>query len=356
MGKGGVGKTTLAAAIAVELARSGHAVHLTTTDPAAHVTATWTARSTVSLSAESIPRSKPAPTPPRCSPPPGATSTARPCAARGRSALALHRGDRRLSRVRAHRRRGGGRIRRPRHRTDRPHPAAARRRRGLPPRGRSNHRRHTRRGPTAPTAPARSRLHARPPRHAPRGDPGARGQTPRRRPPPRRHRALRLGRQPELRRERRYRPRPRRTCHTRAPLHSRGRRTDDKTRTRPLASRAASWHQAARHARQLSVTTSAQPPTSSARCGPRERQARCRDVIGAIPGPPAGEGALRAPAQNPTSLVHGNTRQVNCAVLEIPLEYAVGFNTPSSTLQHRACRSDTYASVDRVSRFGRATV
>ncbi len=40
MGKGGVGKTTLAAAIAVELARRGHAVHLTTTDPAAHLTQT----------------------------------------------------------------------------------------------------------------------------------------------------------------------------------------------------------------------------------------------------------------------------------------------------------------------------
>jgi arsenite-transporting ATPase len=39
MGKGGVGKTTLAAALAVELARSGHAVELTTTDPAAHLDA-----------------------------------------------------------------------------------------------------------------------------------------------------------------------------------------------------------------------------------------------------------------------------------------------------------------------------
>jgi arsenite-transporting ATPase len=37
MGKGGVGKTTLAAAIAVGLVKRGHAVHLTTTDPAAHV-------------------------------------------------------------------------------------------------------------------------------------------------------------------------------------------------------------------------------------------------------------------------------------------------------------------------------
>jgi arsenite/tail-anchored protein-transporting ATPase len=37
MGKGGVGKTTSAAAIAVELATRGHEVLLTTTDPAAHV-------------------------------------------------------------------------------------------------------------------------------------------------------------------------------------------------------------------------------------------------------------------------------------------------------------------------------
>ena len=37
MGKGGVGKTTIAAAIAVELAKRGHAVTLSTTDPAAHV-------------------------------------------------------------------------------------------------------------------------------------------------------------------------------------------------------------------------------------------------------------------------------------------------------------------------------
>ncbi len=40
MGKGGVGKTTIAAAIAVELAYRGHKVHLSTTDPAAHIAAT----------------------------------------------------------------------------------------------------------------------------------------------------------------------------------------------------------------------------------------------------------------------------------------------------------------------------
>lgn len=40
MGKGGVGKTTLAAAVAVELAHRGLAVHLTTSDPAAHINET----------------------------------------------------------------------------------------------------------------------------------------------------------------------------------------------------------------------------------------------------------------------------------------------------------------------------
>jgi len=43
MGKGGVGKTTVAAALAVELASFGHSVHLTTTDPAAHLQLSLTA-------------------------------------------------------------------------------------------------------------------------------------------------------------------------------------------------------------------------------------------------------------------------------------------------------------------------
>jgi arsenite-transporting ATPase len=40
MGKGGVGKTTLATAVAVELAHRGLPVHLTTSDPAAHLAET----------------------------------------------------------------------------------------------------------------------------------------------------------------------------------------------------------------------------------------------------------------------------------------------------------------------------
>jgi len=39
MGKGGVGKTTVAAAIAVAIAERGYEVHLSTTDPAAHIAA-----------------------------------------------------------------------------------------------------------------------------------------------------------------------------------------------------------------------------------------------------------------------------------------------------------------------------
>ena len=44
MGKGGVGKTTVAAAIAVNLARNGHKVVLSTTDPSAHVASTLDGR------------------------------------------------------------------------------------------------------------------------------------------------------------------------------------------------------------------------------------------------------------------------------------------------------------------------
>ncbi|WP_239451671.1 arsenical pump-driving ATPase [Elioraea rosea] len=40
MGKGGVGKTTIAAAVALGLVTRGHAVHLSTTDPAAHLAMT----------------------------------------------------------------------------------------------------------------------------------------------------------------------------------------------------------------------------------------------------------------------------------------------------------------------------
>lgn len=40
MGKGGVGKTTIALVIAIALVKKGKKVHLTTTDPAAHLSTT----------------------------------------------------------------------------------------------------------------------------------------------------------------------------------------------------------------------------------------------------------------------------------------------------------------------------
>jgi len=54
MGKGGVGKTTVAASIAVALASRGHDVLLSTTDPAAHVAATLAADSLPNLSVTRI--------------------------------------------------------------------------------------------------------------------------------------------------------------------------------------------------------------------------------------------------------------------------------------------------------------
>lgn len=54
MGKGGVGKTTVAAAVAVALAQRGHTVHLSTTDPAAHVAAAVAGESYPNLSVARI--------------------------------------------------------------------------------------------------------------------------------------------------------------------------------------------------------------------------------------------------------------------------------------------------------------
>jgi hypothetical protein len=54
MGKGGVGKTTVAAAVAVGLAELGLSVHLSTTDPAAHVAATMASDALPNLSVSRI--------------------------------------------------------------------------------------------------------------------------------------------------------------------------------------------------------------------------------------------------------------------------------------------------------------
>jgi arsenite/tail-anchored protein-transporting ATPase len=54
MGKGGVGKTTVAAAIAVAIAQRGYEVHLSTTDPAAHIAAALNDESLPNLSVSRI--------------------------------------------------------------------------------------------------------------------------------------------------------------------------------------------------------------------------------------------------------------------------------------------------------------
>lgn len=54
MGKGGVGKTTVAAAVAVALADRGYPVHLTTTDPAAHIAAMVTSDAIPNLTVSRI--------------------------------------------------------------------------------------------------------------------------------------------------------------------------------------------------------------------------------------------------------------------------------------------------------------
>ena len=54
MGKGGVGKTTVAAAVAVAIAQRGFEVHLSTTDPAAHIAAAMNDESLPTLSVSRI--------------------------------------------------------------------------------------------------------------------------------------------------------------------------------------------------------------------------------------------------------------------------------------------------------------
>lgn len=54
MGKGGVGKTTVAAAVAVAIAERGYEVHLSTTDPAAHIAASLNEESLPNLSVSRI--------------------------------------------------------------------------------------------------------------------------------------------------------------------------------------------------------------------------------------------------------------------------------------------------------------
>jgi arsenite-transporting ATPase len=138
MGKGGVGKTTLAAAVAVELARRGLPVHLTTSDPAAHLAETLHG----ALEHLTVSRIDPHAETERYRAHMLATKGAQLDAA-GRAVLeedlrspcteeiAVFQAFSRIIREAGQEVRGDG------HRAHRPHPAAARRHRRLPPRHRA---------------------------------------------------------------------------------------------------------------------------------------------------------------------------------------------------------------------------
>ena len=134
MGKGGVGKTTIAAALALGLVQRGKTVHLSTTDPAAHLAGTLAGEvpglqvdridpkaETAALHRQDHGRQGQGP------------RRGRAGAAAGGPALALHRGGGGLPRLLADRQRGAQRLRRAGHRAHRPLAAADGRDRRLPP-------------------------------------------------------------------------------------------------------------------------------------------------------------------------------------------------------------------------------
>ena len=134
------------------------AVHLSTTDPAAHVAAA--AGDTARLAGQP---DRPAS---RDQGLRGARHghrrqgprRRRPGHAGGRPALALHRGDRRVPGLCPHRGPGQDALRGAGHRADRPHPPAARRDGGLPPRDRAHLQRPAGGSAAAPAAAARRRF------------------------------------------------------------------------------------------------------------------------------------------------------------------------------------------------------
>jgi arsenite/tail-anchored protein-transporting ATPase len=166
MGKGGVGKTTTAAAIAVELAARGHEVLLSTTRSgrARCRGDRWRGGALADLANRS--RSGNARVQRGSRLGGGAhagRSPARP--ARRGSAIALHRRDRRLPRLRPSGRPGRGRVRDSRYGADRSHAPAARRGRGVPPRSITHAGRGSGKRATATPEVARSRVHEGAARH-----------------------------------------------------------------------------------------------------------------------------------------------------------------------------------------------
>ncbi|AJE21579.1 Arsenical pump-driving ATPase ArsA [Azotobacter chroococcum NCIMB 8003] len=300
MGKGGVGKTTLAAAVAVELAHRGLPVHLTTSDPAAHLAETLDG----SLDNLTVSRIDPH----------AATEAYRQHVMatkgasldeQGKALLAedLHRRDRRVPGLLAGHPRGRPQIRGHGHRAHRPHPALARCHRRLPPRdpAADERQRHAlQHADDAAAGPATDQGAAG---HPGGNHPSAGSRQPAGRPAPRRHRALGLGDQQQHRR------RP----HRLAPAAPAGAQRTRRDRGRgapacaPPRRGAAARRRADRRAAPAGVEQARQPLTTNGKKYAPRRAARRTPVgnfqvversaaahgLAVRPGAPAGGGCVR---------------------------------------------------------------
>ncbi len=161
MGKGGVGKTTVAAALAVALAERGHQVHLSTTDPAAHLIDALGDLAPETLAVTRIdPVSEVQHYTHDVIQGGRRYFAGRTRAARGGSSFALHGGDRRLPRIFSHARTGTSRLRGARYGANRPHAPLARYDRRLSSRDFAQFLEHVRAIDDAADASARSLIRA----------------------------------------------------------------------------------------------------------------------------------------------------------------------------------------------------
>ena len=133
MGKGGVGKTTVAAAVAVSLAKRGMPVHLTTTDPAQHIWETLQSEVAGLRVSYIDPNKKCDNIGNGCWNQPRRPFHRKACALRGGVEVALLRGSGRISSLLAHRYGSEEGVGGHRYRPNRPYASLARHRRRLPP-------------------------------------------------------------------------------------------------------------------------------------------------------------------------------------------------------------------------------